>query len=208
MKKGVLSIMCGLLIFCCLNGRAIGFDDEVTHPTITDQAVNNKKYNLDIYLRNYLGLVQGLKTIMPSNSGTDIMMLIKKGSKDEDKEACRRSNHMHDPTKDWYISYMTDEPWGDANTAIGCALLGPYDKKYSNITWAFGQYMKDGPVWDRDGQDMGWDDARRYFSLALKATTNTEREANYAKTFQALGQVLHLLQDMAVPAHTRNGGII
>jgi hypothetical protein len=51
---------------------------------------------------------------------------------------------------------------------------------------------------------MGWDNARKYFYSALTSPGKAIREDSYAKTFQAVGQVMHLLQDMAVPAHVRN----
>jgi len=51
---------------------------------------------------------------------------------------------------------------------------------------------------------MGWDNARIYFYSALTSGDNAARESYFAKTFQSAGQVMHLLQDMAVPAHVRN----
>jgi hypothetical protein len=51
---------------------------------------------------------------------------------------------------------------------------------------------------------MGWDNARAYFYQALTATGAVDRESNFVKTFRSVGQVLHLLEDMAVPAHVRN----
>jgi hypothetical protein len=207
-KKKICAAIYGLIISICLSSYATGFDDKITHPAITEQAISNKnKFDFNSYLQNKLGFTKGILTKLPSNSPLGIIDIIKQGSTDEDKEACRRANHMHDPLKAWNISYMTDEPWGDATTEIGCAKLGPYDKKYSNITWATGQYSKDGPVESRVGQAMGWDNARYYYYKALTSTTNLPppgRDAYFAYTFQALGQVLHLLQDMAVPAHTRN----
>jgi hypothetical protein len=56
----------------------------------------------------------------------------------------------------------------------------------------------------RDRQDMGWDNARNYFYSALTEIDPLKRDDNYVKTFRSVGQVLHLLQDMAVPAHVRN----
>lgn len=54
------------------------------------------------------------------------------------------------------------------------------------------------------GQDYSWRDARGYFLSGLTAETDTNRQAAMATTFRALGQVVHLIQDMAVPEHTRN----
>lgn len=51
---------------------------------------------------------------------------------------------------------------------------------------------------------FAWPDTRRYFYNALTAKAKGDREHNFALTFFALGHSLHILEDMAVPAHTRN----
>ena len=54
------------------------------------------------------------------------------------------------------------------------------------------------------GQEFSWRDARRSFHNALTAEFPTVREVDLARTFLTLGHVIHLIQDMAVPEHTRN----
>jgi len=51
---------------------------------------------------------------------------------------------------------------------------------------------------------MGWDNAKNYYYSALTSTSGENYETYLARTFQALGHVLHLLQDASVPAHVRN----
>src|SRR3990172_142274 len=51
---------------------------------------------------------------------------------------------------------------------------------------------------------FAWPDTRHYFYNALTAKTEEDREHNFAMTFFSLGHSLHMLEDMAVPAHTRN----
>ena len=63
---------------------------------------------------------------------------------------------------------------------------------------------RDGVYDALERQDMGWTDARRYFYQALITPLPTDRNTNFELTFRAVGQVLHLLEDMAVPAHVRN----
>jgi hypothetical protein len=53
-------------------------------------------------------------------------------------------------------------------------------------------------------QEWSWNDAREYYFKALTSPSKTERDKNWAKTFRALGQIMHLLQDSANPAHVRN----
>lgn len=54
------------------------------------------------------------------------------------------------------------------------------------------------------GGSWSWNDAREYYFKALTSETKKERDENWAKTFRALGQVMHLLQDSANPAHVRD----
>lgn len=49
-----------------------------------------------------------------------------------------------------------------------------------------------------------WNDVRYYYYLALTSKDKTTRDDNFAMTFQGVGQVMHLVEDMSVPAHTRN----
>lgn len=155
MRSKTPIIIYTLLIIMCFQNNAMSFDDEITHPAITEQAVNDNGCKLKSYLMNNMNFVDGIRTKIPSTSKVDILTLLKQGSTDEDEGKCRRASHMHDPLKDWDISYMTDEPWGDTTTEIGCALFTPYNEKYSNITWATGQFSEYGSVEYRSGQDMG-----------------------------------------------------
>lgn len=56
------------------------------------------------------------------------------------------------------------------------------------------------------GGHYSWHDARSYYYNALTTTTKEAREENFAETFRAVGQVMHLVQDMSVPEHARNDG--
>lgn len=57
---------------------------------------------------------------------------------------------------------------------------------------------------DVGGQGYSWNDARHYYYAALTSTTTDQRNANFARAFRSVGQVMHLVEDMAVPEHTRN----
>lgn len=54
------------------------------------------------------------------------------------------------------------------------------------------------------GQEFSYRDARRYFRLSLTEPDSKDRERWLAETFYTLGHVIHLIQDLASPAHTRN----
>ena len=53
-------------------------------------------------------------------------------------------------------------------------------------------------------QDFSLRDAREYFYRALTDRSLLVRSANFGSMFQALGHVIHHLQDMAQPQHVRN----
>jgi hypothetical protein len=52
-------------------------------------------------------------------------------------------------------------------------------------------------------QNWSLRDARTYYCRGLTDPDPHDREVNLAKTFRALGQVIHLIQDMAQPQHVR-----
>ena len=59
--------------------------------------------------------------------------------------------------------------------------------------------------WAADwGNEWSWMVARNRYHLGLTSTTDTERRAALADSFRALGQNMHLVQDLAAPAHVRN----
>lgn len=129
------------------------------------------------------------------------------GSTDEDAlSMCRASNHFHNPIHagDWTQSQQSDSDFVD----YFCGTAN----RYSDVTWATGfTYPVSGgnkitPI----GQANGWNNARQYYYNALTTTdtysnsSGTSKDNLYALTFRSLGMVMHLLQDMAVPAHVRN----
>jgi hypothetical protein len=90
----------------------------------------------------------------------------------------------------------------------------PPENITSAVHWGTG-YIEPAPSGAKldVGNQWDWDQAREYFYIyltgkdyegAVVATTQDQREEYFAKCFQALGQVLHLIQDMAVPAHVRD----
>ncbi len=183
-----------LVVFYCDNLHA--FDNKDTHPRLSEAAA--KKSNIETYLISTLGYTNGLDSAIASSGS--ILSILKLGSNLEDVPACRASNHFHNPLLPWDQSQMSDDPWW-LSMSTTCSDFVP---RYSNIVWATGQTAPNSPIQIRSYQTMGWDNARQYFYNALTTTDDAIRETDFAKTFQSIGQVMHLLQDMAVPAHVRN----
>ncbi len=54
------------------------------------------------------------------------------------------------------------------------------------------------------GNEFSWTEAREYMYNALTATTPEQRNENFQLMFRSVGQIMHLVQDLASPAHVRN----
>lgn len=89
----------------------------------------------------------------------------------------RYSNHFYNPLNDQglFSIFISAKDWA----------LKPAGNQYAD-----GQYS--------------WFDARDYYYKALTSKDKAARDTNFAETFRAIGQVMHLIQDMSVPAHVRN----
>jgi hypothetical protein len=164
-----------------------GFNDE-THIQLSIRAVSPEVSNLDKFLRTVLefdfsvddipqGILQPLKG---GNQGTVQLLIAEVGAVDEDWLA-RPIHHFHNPTKAW--------------NQAGLWLCAPLCE--SSIVWSQDQNQI-------VGGKHSWYDARNSYYQALTATSESQRKSFYAETFTTLGYLIHLIQDAAVPAHTRD----
>lgn len=172
----VMLTLCALLQSLFVPTRAEGFDLRA-HEVISFRAVLASR--LDQVLREQMGFLRGRTE--PVN-GRPVLTWITEGSRLEDSPIFRVRHHFHNPTL----------PWDQA----GLRVLGV-------------QIGESSVIWGQDrGQVIGgnhsWHDARAAFFRALTASTNSERQQGFAETFQTLGHLIHLIQDAASPAHTRN----
>jgi len=196
-----------LIIVFLVSGNVSAFDHEITHRQLTEKAIENSLANQ--YLIDNLNLSDGTATLI---NGVKIEKWLIEGSYLEDEPNCRASNHFHNPLKPWTDSYMSDQPWfinwwcSDGEY--------PAQNIKSNIHWATGytEPAPDGTKAETNNQ-WDWDHAREYFYIYLTdrdfqenevAGTEDIKKTYFVNCFQALGQVLHLIQDMAVPAHVRD----
>ena len=102
---------------------------------------------------------------------------VRLGGSAEDMPPWRVLNHFYDPIS------------GGGSGILG-AVAAP--------DWA----LEDGG--DLDGQRYSYKDARDAFYRGLTASDRDRRERELGHTFYTLGHVIHLIQDMAQPQHTRN----
>jgi hypothetical protein len=139
--------------------------------------------------------------------GKNILVMLQDGAQLEDDPKCRASNHFHNPLNSipWTNAFMVDDPfyvsgWCSSSLNDG----GKWASKYSAVSWATGYEAPDRRRSTSTGNLQDWDHVREKFFNALTATTQAERNAAFADTFLSLGYLLHLMQDMAVPAHVRS----
>ncbi|MBI4824338.1 MAG: hypothetical protein HY805_08955 [Nitrospirae bacterium] len=157
-----------------------------THEAINEHISSTpvSGFSLDGYLKNNLGFIKGKDEEI---NGKKISRLIKDGGSYEDSPPwtipyIRSLNHFHNPLKLWDKAGLKDSIWGE-----------------SSILWAQKPLGTQGP-----GGHYSWHDVRDYFYKALTSTDKNTREKNFAKTFRGIGQLMHLIQDASVPAHTRD----
>ena len=134
-----------------------------------------EKSNTDAVLKGALGFVKGKNEKL---AGKEIWEWIRDGGYEEDEPEWRCLRHFHDPIKSF----------DDAG------LLSQYT---SMIYWA--QTSEPNNSYELYNE-YSWILARKYYHQALL----TGSEEKIAKTFRAIGQLMHLVSDAAVPAHVRN----
>jgi hypothetical protein len=105
-------------------------------------------------------------------------------------------NHFHNPLcqAPWT---SCQPPWPDAGLHDSILLI-PFNGE-SALLWA-----QNAGLSDQTNTDWSWQAVREDYYSALTATTKTDRESWFAKTFEGVGHIIHLIQDMSQPAHVRN----
>jgi hypothetical protein len=161
------------------------FNDEA-HKILSTRAVNPGLPNasmLDSFLKSVLGFEfpQGISQSLHGGQDGTVVGQIQIGSVNEDKGK-RPRNHFHDPTK----------AWETAGLFQGTPVFGGQ----SSVVWSQNSTQSEGK--------HSWKDARDAYFNALTSTTSQLRKSWYAELFQSLGHLIHLVQDAAVPSHTRN----
>lgn len=161
---------------------------EVSTHELLNQRAAEQSTKVGTYLRTHLGLDQGLAH--PTVADKTILDLIGSGGILEDAGWFfngRYYNHFHNPLKSWPAAGLHD-------SILGVNLTGE-----SSILWA---HRPAGTQQNRG--NWSWFDVRNAFYGALTGTTPSARDGALADTFRGVGQLMHLVEDVSVPAHTRN----
>lgn len=160
-----------------------------THEVLNEHIAGNKinQFSLNEYLQIQLGHKAGIKEIF---DGKRTEEWITEGGKTEDEpdglleilfNRGRANNHFHNPLKTWDRAGLDVFPYAGQ----------------SSILWAQNVNQTNGGNWS-------WHDARANYFEALTGLSKPARESAWARTFRAVGQLMHLVQDASVPAHVRN----
>lgn len=147
---------------------------------------------VDSYLKQQLSLADGLAE---SVNGKRVLDWFVEGGATEDKAlasenlgaAFRSRHHFHNPLLSW------DQAGLNATSICPPFFLSGK----ASVRWA------QDPSQGLSGQ-AAWADARQAFLQALTLPSKAERDTAWIRTFQILGQQMHLVEDLAAPAHTRN----
>ncbi|MDW7773303.1 MAG: hypothetical protein SCH71_10475 [Desulfobulbaceae bacterium] len=214
--KSILSQVFLIFIFFLLISSDCNAYTSITHNAISESSVKKSALNSSLlvlgYNEGYESFITGYNEKNALENLSIIEWIAKGGVREDDSlEKCdqkktRAANHFHDPTKEWSNAYFDHLANGSYFSAYGI-------EPKSALLWGLGydsngnsyQNFKDNiPEGETIIADWSWKRARDSFYNSLTAVDQSTRENNFADSLRALGQVAHLVQDMAVPAHTRN----
>jgi hypothetical protein len=184
-RKYILKLFVVPIIVCIfpLHGYALS---KPTHSAINQHIAQNviADFSFDEYLREQVGFQKGVDEIIKregiaqiKGKPPTIFRWVGYGGREEDRIP-RMKNHFHNP--------LTNK--------------GLYGVLNSAVEWATMDNGTQEPARD----NYSWYDVRDYFHKALASKDKIDRDYYFALTFQGLGQLMHLVQDMSVPGHTRD----
>ncbi len=198
MKKSnrIIYLITVVFIFSIQNLFAL---ETETHEEINEFIGTNlvNGFLLNNYLSDELGFQDGVGETFVWYKTQMVYRWLGKGGRREDLPSWylpyfRSVNHFHNPLA------LDIENAGFSGFLGGWLLHGK-----SSILWAQMPYGQQSP-----GGYYSWEDVRNYYHAALISTDAGERDKYFAATFRGLGQLMHLVQDLSVPEHTRDAAHI
>jgi hypothetical protein len=154
----------------------------------------DKIYEIQMFTASHKKLANDLLLVSPSCDPKAIMklrQLLVCGAMYEDIPGTRSLSHFFDPISGESLSIDGSKPWA----ALGLTSLTSPDWSLQDTN-------------DSAEQQFSYRRARTYFARALlslgPASVVNGRNHQWGLLFQSLGHVIHHVQDMAQPQHTRN----
>jgi len=201
------------LVLLAISGAlpaALAHDNHTIHPTLTDKAYDAWTLKDDGDFFKKVGVKETDTFSIPTlpSDADSLSAAIKIG-------ASSWSLSQPATLKDWLIAGSIDEDAPDTRclahfyNPIGTHYLtdpitvsGRDSFEWASAGTSFTPLMgaKPSPGTNQES----WVKAREYYYDSLTKSSKTDREANLAHTFYAIGKVSHLLQDLSQPEHVRN----
>lgn len=187
MLKNKLILLIFALLFLSSFNHSFGYEAEPTHKNLTKKIIEiYNKYN-DIKI-----------TEEQAN-------WIIKGAVEEDTVP-RWINHFYDPV---YKNGWSGEKQGDVSqdTVKNLSKIFISSKDaVSSLDWVHNYNLQDKYGFYAGNQTYDWALENYAYATDLKNKTinNAPSYVSFENAFKALGHTLHLLEDLGVPAHTRN----
>lgn len=167
-----------IMIFCLISSllcqERLDAYSGAIHRKITEEVIDRNIDKLNGYLKD-VGFMNGIREYIKKNP---IRWWIEEGSEKED--------YSLDP--DFLLTSHYYNPYTDKGLTVGGITIGEsaYDRANNPTNY------------------WSWKSARDNFYRGLTSTIEILREVSLAHSFKALGHTMHLIQDMGVPAHTRD----
>lgn len=170
---------------------------ERTHKQLNGHAValgwyTGNSFTLDAFLKDQLRLKNGIAETI---GGRAIEAIVQDAGVSEDVPLQRSYNHFHDPLKPSWAQAGLETLLASGQSSL---LWTQMPKGQQRCTQRFpsSSYECNG--------FFSWHDARGYYRKAFTEADKGQRDDSLALTFRAIGQIMHLVEDAAVPDHTRN----
>jgi len=175
MKKRILLLIISFVTLLSSHGQLAAYHQDV-HKKMTINTINQMTNRLNTYFNDYIGETDYLKKLIWRKS---MRTWIEDGSWWEDLTVGFYTDLL---TSHYYNPY-TNKGLTEAGITLG---VSAYDRANDPNNF------------------YSWKNARQYFYQGLTSTIEAGRDLSLANSFEILGHVVHLIQDMSVPAHTRD----
>ena len=225
-------LIIALMVLACIPLQVTAYDNVKAHPIINRCAIDYFEKNIAPYdplLKNtsireegnvagyawdYTGGdsrvgIGGRNSISEPKDKHLVDWIVDGGFSADEPEYTMALVHFYDPTN-INDPWLTDPWWIMNKYAEFLAWVGDSSlvvPDLSAVHWAFddggwasgeqGQYFI---------QDYSWNDGLRYYKDALASPSCCNEK--YGQAWRAVGETMHLVSDMTVPAHVRNDGHI
>ncbi len=187
MRRAMFALAVALLVTSLAHSTVHALN-EPTHAIVNGVATETALFNS--FLQAQAGLLRGFRQPF---RGKTVSEWISEGGLHEDqgnvldllRRRARYLRHFHDPLQSWDTAGLSSRVFGQFESSVRWMQRADQGSQAVGGSWA-------------------WRDAREHYWKASTSSDPTAREQEFADTFRALGQIMHLVVDASVPEHVRN----